>query len=362
MMTRRMGVLLLLAAVACRPLNRTERQDLETWLLCEECTGGERERVARLGDRAVNTLAGTLGNGPAADRRANMAQQIRELYGRLGGAAAVGATEAAFVSRYLDNYVVTYRVRSAMSLGDIGTPKALRALQRAATGDSAGTSPLPPAVRLAVMSGLAEGLPAFSGTLNDSSVRAFDTVNVRRGSVAWDGDEVAVIRGAPFADLVVGRGPDSVRVLAVALPGSYNLTIENEGQGPVRVPFRIHSLRYEPRTPATSPDLGLSPFPMRFFLALAPPPAADTIDYFRFTAPPAGDLTITATATWSGNQDVDLGWRSCVGAGVGGTDGVTAAKPEKTTFSIPAGTCWLLTISGRGSATPALVQLDLVRP
>jgi len=352
---------LLLATLAvggCRPrLSRAEQTLVQAWLLCDECDGGERQRVAGLGAKAVPTLAAALRDGPPADRRANMAQQLRDLYGRLGGAAALGVTQQVFITSYLDNYVTSYRTRAALSLGDIATPDAARALEEAQAGDSSGTAPLPGSVRLAVQGAIAAGYPAFTGSLSDSSVGAFDTVTVVRGAAPWDGDEAVSLQGGPFpSDLVVVRRVDTLRFLAVGLPGRYTLAVLKEGPGPARAPLDIQTLRYHPHTPETAPNLAARPFPQRVFLALGRPPAADTIDFFQFLTG-AQPLTVSAIATWTGGQDVDLSWVACAGGEVGNSSGLTANKPEKSTVTVPAESCWLLVVSGRGPIPPATSRI-----
>jgi hypothetical protein len=191
-------------------------------------------------------------------------------------------------------------------------------------------------------------------------------VTVKPGSVPWDGNETVTLPGGPFpGDLLVTQNNDSLRLLAVGTPGTYNLVIEKEGPNPVRAPLVITSLRYEPHTPASVPNLVVRPFPQRIFIALGRPPASDTVDYFGFSTIGAVPFSVTATATWQSNANVDLKWQDCVTAApVGNLDGSTPAnKPERTSVSVPAGQCWNLLVIIRGNPTALeLIKLDLTSP
>jgi hypothetical protein len=212
-----------------------------------------------------------------------------------------------------------------------------------------------------VHAALASAHPPFGGSLSDSSVRFLDTVLVRRGPAAWDGDETVRLWGGPFPDdLLVLRTSDSLRFVAVGRPGRYPLTIENEGYGPARAALRILAFSYAAHMPATAPNLAVRPFPMRLFFALGDSVSGDTVEFFKM-APPAGALPVTATVQWDTPANVDLVWRTCAAPSPAGNfDGATGAKPERTSVIIPAGACWLLGAHLVGAPTTATVLGRLI--
>lgn len=339
---------------ACGP-SKTQKQQINIWLLCEDCPAGDRQRVAAIGKKAVQILWAALRDGPPIEGRRNTEAQVRDLYRRLG---SVAATEASFVNEYLSNYVNGYRIRAAISLGDIQVGGAKEALAEAIKADS--TAPLPAPVRIAVYNAAAGQYQTFSGSLSDSSVAAFDTVLLRRGIKPWNGAERISIPGSPFPDsVVVSRNADTIRFLAVGTPGEYNLLV-NEGGTAVRVPLRITTLQYE----AHAPNLSFSPpTPWHEFIALGAPPARDTIEYFRFAAPPGNIRTVTATADWQSGANVDLSWQVCdTPTVVGNADGVTNGKPEKTTVTVPGGQCWKLLVVIHGPSAAEIIKLDFTPP
>jgi PBS lyase HEAT-like repeat len=135
-MKRRGAVLLsILAASAsfgCHRLSRQEDASIQRWLLCEECTAGERDSVVALGDRAVTTLGKAL-QGPTQDRLQNIRTQVEAAYARISSHVV---TPQAYVAHYLDNYVATYQSRAAVALARIGTPRAQAVLRDALSHDS----------------------------------------------------------------------------------------------------------------------------------------------------------------------------------------------------------------------------------
>lgn len=107
--------------------------ELNRWLQCDECVDGELDSVVGLQSRAVEALVDAL-HGPSSDRVENMRRQFAASYARVVARtdpSTLNITEATYVRRYLENYVATYRSRSAIALGRIGTDAAVNALRAA---------------------------------------------------------------------------------------------------------------------------------------------------------------------------------------------------------------------------------------
>ena len=128
-----------LASTGC--LSAGERDDINDWLLCDECTDGQLNQVVDgIGWRAVRRLAGAL-VGPPAARVENIRWQLRGSYAQSGGG---GMSEAQYVERYLGNYVALYQKRAAVALarigqkGGVGSRRAIRELQLAVDRYEAG--------------------------------------------------------------------------------------------------------------------------------------------------------------------------------------------------------------------------------
>ncbi len=194
---------LLALSAACHPTS-AERTTMRRWLLCEECTQGERDAVVALGDNVTGALADAL-KGPPASGLANIRSQAEVMYARL---VSPPVSQADYVQYFVANYVATYQSRSAVALGLIDTPRAhaalLDALQGgtvyrhdvlAAIGDAARIS-------LGVVSGNPQSAPP------DSFVRIPPTVGVKDSAT-----------GQPLANVLVifridsggGRVTDSIR-------------------------------------------------------------------------------------------------------------------------------------------------------
>jgi hypothetical protein len=113
------------------PLSKRQRVVLDIWLSCDDCTG-HQDSVASIGGKAVPALAYALLKGPPLDRRVIMQKQIEASYERLVEyltPTLPTVTEAAYVQRFLDNYVATYQSRAAVALHRIGTPAARQVLR-----------------------------------------------------------------------------------------------------------------------------------------------------------------------------------------------------------------------------------------
>jgi hypothetical protein len=238
---------------------------------------------------------------------------MRARYGRAARRiAATGADSSAFVAQYLSDFDAVTQRRSAMSLGDIRTPAALTALRHAR--DSAlirgYREDVARVVHLALAA--AEATP-FAGTLSDSVVGFLDTIVIRRApGLSWDGDESAVLNGAPFPDSVVTRryGNDSLALVAAGGVGRYALSVTNLGPSQTTQNAEV-LIRSFPALPTrVARDLTGGAFPFALFLSLAAtttPP--DTVHYYRFH--PATDLQVTAHLAWRGPAQIDLRWEDC---------------------------------------------------
>lgn len=100
---------------------------IDYWLLCEECTEGERADVVGLGAAAVPRLTDAL-RAPAAQKQDNMRAQVTESFASMSAVSAAPPPMADYVDGFVANYVATYQRRSALALGDIATPDAIQAL------------------------------------------------------------------------------------------------------------------------------------------------------------------------------------------------------------------------------------------
>jgi len=345
----------------CR-LDRAEEELVQTWLRCDDCADPIRAQVAALGDCAVPALQGALTSGPPSPGRAYVEAQFRALYAQL---APLPASEADFVATYLAHYVTTWQLRAALSLDDIGSPRALAALRAALAADSAGTAPLPAEARRAALLAVGRGGPAYTGSLRDTVVAALDTVTVHRGTETWDGDESVVLPGGPLpTGLVVGRWPDSLRFVAAAPPGRYPVVVTGEPRGDAVAPLRVTRFSApsvpEPLAPLVESS---DPLPRVHLLALGRPPMADTVAWIRVDAG-AADRPVTAVADWSGPGDVDLLWYACGTLDPrGSAAGATAGRPERSGAAVPAGTCWSLAVILRAPVgPPVFVRLELLPP
>lgn len=182
-----LGLGLGLGLTACASLSTADRSDIRRWLLCEECTEGELDRVLRLGDRAVPALAEAL-EGPPAEGRANMRRQSEDLH---AGVSSPALSQAGYAGHFESNYIANYQMRAARALSGIGTDRARAALVVAVGRGSS----YRPDVRRYVGS----VAPITVSVTGDSQHAAVDSL-VRNAPVV-------VVR-----DSMTGRTLDSVRV------------------------------------------------------------------------------------------------------------------------------------------------------
>jgi hypothetical protein len=366
------AVVLVLVLVTNCGLKREEYAAIDAWLLCDECTAGERAAVSSIGEEAVPTLARAL-RGPSPGRKTLMRQKFAEAFSSPGSG---GLTRDQYADQLLDNYVATYQERAALSLRDIGGDDA-RDILRTALADSSARdyrSDVVQAIRVALAS--LESAP-FGGTVTPTTVAFADTVTVSQGNgLAWNGDEQIVLAGGPFpgADLVVTQMATSLRFVAVGDIATYPLGVTSLGPG---AETQVASLTI--RSLADANDRGMmscgtvactvdsaavvSVFPYRAFLSLwSTPPRPDTVDFFQFR--PQAPLTVTARLDWPTTANMNLRWRRCAPyVVVGNADGATSANPESTTVTIPGGECWVLLVSLVSTGpNPQFARLRLTSP
>lgn len=206
-MTRPTVVALLGLAVAligCHP-TVAERAVVRRWLLCEECTAGERDSVVALGDRVAKPLREGL-EGPPASGREHIRRQAGAIYTRLRSPPPIPLQE--FVGHYDSNYVANYQSHAAIALGLIGTPLARSILLEAVRNDTAYRDD----VFRAIVTGAPISLALVGGDLQSAPIDSFVRIN-----------PVVVVRdstsGLPLANVKVefrvdsggGRVADSVQ-------------------------------------------------------------------------------------------------------------------------------------------------------
>jgi hypothetical protein len=123
-MRRRIWLPLSVMLTACDALTPREHRSVHEWLVCEECTDGELQKVVQIGDRAVWPLAQALRDAPTEGKEV-VREQTRALRARVPGGLAV---QQEYVDEVVANYVGTYQQRAAVALRQIGTPAAHAAL------------------------------------------------------------------------------------------------------------------------------------------------------------------------------------------------------------------------------------------
>jgi hypothetical protein len=285
---------------------------------CDECTG-QRSTVATLGNSAVPALADLL-QGPSPRRLENTRRRIAASYH-----VVPGLTEETYVARMLASYVALNQIRAATSLADIGTPAALRELERA-LADSDARAYRHDVLRTLKGAVARASHPRFSGVLKPLRANFGDTVRVHAGAIDWDGNETVELNGSPFGqDVFLNRymtpgNDDSLEFVAVGRVGSYAVSVTNIGATDVTevdTNLVIQSLRYETHTPSTADVLTQTALPQTRYLVLGLHRNADTTDYLRIM--PTADIVATATARWPGVAVVHLSWRACAGPGPSGS-------------------------------------------
>jgi hypothetical protein len=345
---------------------------VEAWLNCDECINGERAAVRALGETAVPQLVRALLEGPPAAHRELIRQQGLAMYSK-GGLDSLSANR--YSTQLVDNYVANYQARAAVSLGDIRTVRAISAL------DDALRPPRSLQYRSDVLRNIRFARTAIDATpfggrfarrMVDFGDTAFLLAPPARPFAATD---VVALDDTTFspADVLISRQPSRVAFTAVGLPGSHMVEVRSLGAGTIEIAELVITTiadandRVMQKCPdracevTRSPIIPAAALPYKSFLSLWSADR-DSFDMFRFI--PTSPLTVTAQLDWSGPANLDLLWRRCTPfTPVGNTDGATAAKPERTTETIPAGECWLLFVAlGSQLPQPTLARIRVTSP
>jgi len=388
--------------IACTGQASRSHEDfgkLHNWLICDECINGERDSVANIGDRAVGRLDSAL-VGPSPQRIALMRAKLGDSF---RFAHRPGADSNAYIKPRLANYVATYQKRAAMSLGDIGTPAAIAALERASR--DAGLRGYRPDVITAIEVARRRGrAPRYGGRITPSHLSFGEIVSV----IAPPGRHFtpqnhAAIAGSPFPpdQIPFARVGDTLRFMAVANTGTHAIVVTDPLQtrdttlGSVTITSLMDATDRAMRgcgtadtacavanapllldtIPAGSSTTGVhlprvfaAPIgrpsaPFAVFLVLSRmPPRPDTIDFLKIERPDS--LPLTALLDWHGPANLDLAWRKCSPFGpVAGAAVTSFASAESTSVVVPARECWILQVSmGQGGNGPAFARLRVRSP
>jgi hypothetical protein len=142
-MIRAARLVLVLGLVACGGSDTPEI--VKDWLLCDECTGGELDRLRSEGDRAVPLLMAALVAGPSPTQISNIEAQAASDFdaasrfrNRMSSAApgAPAFTAGGVIAASVAGYDRGYRQRAIIGLDAIRTPRAIDSLRGAWTSDS----------------------------------------------------------------------------------------------------------------------------------------------------------------------------------------------------------------------------------
>lgn len=358
-------------------LSKAEHRVVDRWLLCDDCTSGEREFVRALGERAIPRLTSALLQGPPADRRALMRTKFQRGHASLGPGIAL--TETEYVDELLSNYVATYQKHSALSLADIGGADARNVLDEALSPARV-NSFRADVVRFVRSLRSTMDAARFTGTVAPSSVGVGDTVSVTAPPAEpFDGNELASLDDAPFAstEVRIVVPPPLLRFLAAGPTGNHTLTITNVGTtSDSQVTSLSIATLLDINDRATiacatltciadsAPRLTASEMPAMSILAFRRTTnRPDTLDAYRIeNALLSNPLPVTVRLEWpaSPSANLDLRWRQCSEplASAGSEDGATQSNPENTSNSIPPGQCrLLLVIMVSGSTEPVFARL-----
>lgn len=387
--------------IACAGNASRPHQDfvqVHKWLICDECIHGERAAVSNIGDRAVGKLDSAL-IGPSPQRRALMRAKLSDSF---RFAHSPGADSNAYISPRLANYVATYQKRAATSLGDIGTPAAIAALERASrdAGLRGYRSDVIGVIELARNRVRA---PRFGGRVTPTQLSFGEIVSViAPPGRHFNPQNQAAIAGSPFRpdQIPFARVGDTLRFPAVADAGTHTVVVtdlltHDNAVGSVTItslqdatdramvgcnaadtacivanaPRLLDTLPVSSATgvilPRVGPmaSLGRRSAPFAVFLALSRlPPRPDTIDFLKLE--PLDTLPVTAVLDWHGPANLNLVWRKCAPfIPVPNVAVASFALAESTSVVIPARECWILQVSmGPGGNGPALARLRVRSP
>jgi hypothetical protein len=200
----------------------------------------------------------------------------------------------------------------------------------------------------------------FTGTLSAAAGDFADTLTVKPGAIAWDGDEVVTVGGVdPW---IVDASTDSIVLLVPdAGTGAQEVLITNQGPDQVAsaAPFTVNTDYSQNDVPGTAPDITAGPYPQEFFISVE----NDAPDDFSTFAPGA-DLDVTVTLEWQTDADIDILWYDfALDDFVGNFAGATGANPEVSSVTVPAGESWTLWLNKFDTdAGPTIIKVTITSP
>lgn len=360
---RHAALILMVAATATCRLTRPQVRAVEVWLICDECTPGERAAVESIGPKAVRLLDNVLRNGPSPARRQVVRDQLANSY---SPTATPPLTRDEYTNLHLANYVAGYQKRAAIALADIGDDRARRALQEA-LADTLARGYRADVIGVIRRSVIATQVPRFSGTVQTPSVWFGDTVVLRaQPGPPFTGGELATMDRSPWpaAALRLLVSPDSLLFLAVADAGPHLVSVsigrlfaprqvagitirsilDRNDRRMISCPVGDVDCQQDSAEVMVAPAISDT---FATFISLTRTlPRPDTVDFFRIRPPDR--RRVTARLDWpTGTENLDLSWLPCRGdpvTFVPNTTGVTAANPETTSVVIDAGICAQLVV------------------
>lgn len=358
-------------------LQAADYTTIDKWMTCEECINGERAAVITRGDAVVPLLRQALLYVPPNDEADMVRKQLAAAYATL---QPPGVTLTQYVEPLFRNYVALRQVRAAAALSDIGTERAVRALDEALAPLTA-VQYRADVLRTIRFLRTVVGSPVYTGTAAPRTVSFGDTVFVNaRPSTPFTNRAIAVLDGSPFpADsLILLRNAARLGFAAVATSGAHMVAVIDSGVSPAPSVFSLGITSQTDQndrgmrsctTVACRVNLaqGIPPLALPYvsFVSLTSAGARiDTVDFFTIT--PASPLTITARLDWIDPVDLDLRWRTCSPfTTTGNAAGATLTNnPEVTSVTIPAGQCWVLLVTGPRApgVQPVFARLRVTTP
>lgn len=183
---------------------------------------------------------------------------------------------------------------------------------------------------------------AFGGGVSAATADPFDQITITPGGVAWDGGELFFVGGI-VAWVVSQDATSAVLLVPSSATGAQEILIRKQGAEDIAGTGSIDMQSVFTPNGNISPvvDLLGGPFPMQVFTQLS---ASDPDDFFGLDNSGGGAaVDLSVTLQWQTSADLDILQVDCpFNFFVGNFDGAGSANPEATSFSVPAGECWLL--------------------
>jgi hypothetical protein len=364
--------------------SNNDRRAIHAWLTCDDCASGQRGAVAVLGDNAVPELAGAL-EGPTSDQRAIMTAKFESSFSRIASRVSP-MQKGAYTTFRNDNYIANYQKRAAISLGDIGTDAARKALD-GALADSATRK-----YRSDVMRVIKFARSRVDGTTYPGKIVPFrlgfaDPVKVVADSGHQFGQQATVtIEDSlfPASQLPIHRFPDSITFLSLAATGLHMIAVrESPTAAPTKIAMFIASStdRVDRRPPVcpdpndvqclidhadTIPVVPLTdPNGLTFFSVTRGTPA-ESMQFYKVQNPSlASPRAVTAHVVLrgDGDQHADVQWLMCgTGSPYGQATHGATGQTLQVSASVPAGGCLALKTSFVSGAATIYVQLQMTSP